>query len=165
MRLCLLNYFWQKRRWLLTCDYLWWALRSSQSGHVHSCSHLAARSHLRVWRLIVSIWIWLSLRRVAPLRVHCAPSPARIPFSLRRDRVWEELGALMSSRCCLTHCMTVGGSRVKLLSMTAAPARLSARSLPETPECPGLKTHVSFSRELSWRVLNQSAYKSSFFPF
>ena len=49
--------------------------------------------------------------------------------------------------------------------MTAAPARLSARSLPETPECPGLKTHVSFSRELSWRVLNQSAYKSSFFTF
>ena len=32
-----------------------------------------------------------------------------------QDKVWEELDMLMSFRCCLTHCKTVDGSRVRFL--------------------------------------------------
>ena len=40
--------------------------------------------------------------------------------------------------------MTVGGSSVRLLSMAASPARLSACSLPWTPALPVLKIRESF---------------------
>ena len=69
----------------------------------------------------------------------------------------DEEGDLFSASCSATHCMTVGGSRVRLLSMTASPARLSARSLPTTPAWPGLKTHMRRSRRLSVMQGIQSA--------
>ena len=142
--------------WNLLLCYFVIALRSRQSGQVHSCSHLVARSHLRVWILIVSTCSWLCRRRVAPRRVLRNPSPACIPLSLRIDRVCEELWGLVFSRWSETAWRTVGGSRVRLLSMMADPARVSALSLPTTPAWPGLKIQVIFSRALLRSVASQS---------
>ena len=46
---------------------------------------------------------------------------------------------------------------VILLSMTASPARLSARSLPITPAWPGLKIHDKCSMLLLEMMVTQSA--------
>ena len=115
------NYKWQDlsyrwildgKSWCFTCEYLWWALRSSQSGHAHFCSHLNARSNLRGLRLIVSIWILLSLRRVVPPIVHITPLQAWISFTFRRDRALRK--HLASSICFLTlhDCWRVKGNIV-----------------------------------------------------
>ena len=148
---------------------MWWAQRSLQSGQVHSCSRLATRSHFRVWKLIVSIWVWFSRRRVAPLRVLCTPSPALTPFSLRRDRLqgfrrafYSDIFKLLFDA--LQNRGWVEG-QVVVASMAALPARVSDRSLPDTPARPGLNTQVSFSRALSYRAFIQSTYIYSFLTF
>ena len=58
----------------------------------------------------------------------------------------EELG-LFLIKCSVTICMTVGASRVKLLSATAASAKLSSPFLPVTPAVPwpGVNTHTILS--------------------
>ena len=79
--------------------------------------------------------------------------------------MYDELGGLFCRRFSLTHCRTVGGSKIRSLSIAAEPARLSARSFPVTPACPGLKIHVTFSSALFRRGSSQSAYMYSFPTF
>ena len=60
--------------------------------------------------------------------------------------MWEEELGLFLISCSVTICMTVGASRVKLLSTTAASAKLSALSLPVTQAWPGVNTHTILSK-------------------
>ena len=48
-------------------------------------------------------------------------------LSFRRERVYDVKGGLFAESWSAQHWITVGGSRVRLLSMTASPAKLSAR--------------------------------------
>ena len=69
-------------------------------------------------------------------------------FSFNVESVYDEDEGVEIISCWLTHWRTLGGSRLSSLSIPASPAMLSARLLPLTPACSGLKIQVRPSRLL-----------------
>ena len=68
-------------------------------------------------------------------------------LSFRRERLYDVEGGLFAESWSAWHWITVGESRVRLLSMGASPARLSARSLQITSTWPGLKIFEYFQQK------------------